>query len=48
MYLVQERMEWYHFKAPTIPVPEKAFGLCFDENRDVLLLYPDEEIEDAA
>jgi len=40
-----EKFEWLRYKAPTLPVPEKAYGLCFDDNRDVILLYPEEDVE---
>lgn len=41
------KFEYFHRMAETLPVPVKAYGLCEDENRDVLLVY-EEELEVAA
>lgn len=47
MLIKMEEFEWYEFRAPNLKVPLVAYGLCFEEGRDVLLLYP-EEMEEAA
>ena len=36
------------YRAPKLPVPEVIYCLCFDDNRVVEMLYPDEEIEETA
>ena len=40
-----EKMEWYGFRAKQLPMPEHAFGLSFEDNRDVILLYMDDKDE---
>ena len=39
--------EFYHHMAPKLPEPVIAFGLCFDEHKDILLVYEEEELEAA-
>lgn len=34
--------EYYLHVAPRLPIPEMAYGLCFDEHKDVLLVYENE------
>ena len=48
MELNLKRFEEMDLWAPNLKVPLVAYGLCFDEGRDVLLLYPDEEFDEAA
>lgn len=41
------KFEFYHRMAEILPVPVKAYGLCDEDNRDVILVY-EEELEVAA
>ena len=40
------KFEFFNTAKETIPVPVKAYGVCFEDNRDVLLVY-EEELEAA-
>ena len=37
------KFEFFHKAAETIPVPVKAYGVYFEESRDVLLVYEEEQ-----
>lgn len=41
------KLEFCHRMAEALPVPAMAYGFCFEDNRDVLLVY-EEELEKAA
>lgn len=47
MIMIPVLIEVYHDKAPALPVPVAAYGMCHDEERVVLLVYED-EIKEAA
>ena len=37
------KLEFCHRMAEALPVPAMAYGLCEDENREVLLVYEEEQ-----
>jgi len=39
--MIEERFEWYSYRAQRLPVPDHAYSLCGDEGRDVFLFFPD-------
>ncbi len=41
MMMLEERFEWYRYRAKTLPAPDHAYSLCGDEGRDVIMFYPD-------
>ena len=41
------KFEFFNKAMETIPVPVKAYGVCFEESHDILLVY-EEELEVAA
>ncbi len=41
MMIIEEWLENYQDRAKTLPVPDRAYSLCGDEGRDVLMLFPD-------
>jgi hypothetical protein len=48
MQLIQESLMGMEYRAPKLPVPQAVYCLCLDDDRVVQMLYPDEEIEEAA
>lgn len=46
MELIWIEAETYHDNVRELPVPVKAFGVCFEDNPDVILVY--EDLDEAA